>query len=406
MRELLSLRTVGLTGGALAIQATITMASLTLAMLAADPRSGYEVSKSIVGLYTSSVYFGAATGAMFSGGFVARFGPVRVSQFSLLSACIGLIVLSFGPIWLALLFAVFIGLGYGPANPAASEMLSRNTPQKYRPLIFSIKQTGVPIGAGAAGFAVPFLLNHMDGASSVAVIASLSAILILLFQPWRERIDTGRRPDAMIGFSEVKASLKMVMSHPNLRLLAAASFGFAIIQLSIGAFMVLYLTEAIGLSVLEAAGVYAIIQAFGVGGRIAWGAILVRIGAEKGMAMLAFLAVLMSVGSALAAVMTGAWPMPLIIAVCALLGVSAVGWNGIFMAEVATQAPPDQTAAATGISIGCTFSGVVIGPFIFGLLADVTGSYAMGFGLLAAVTGVAAIAIYLAHRRNLAAAVA
>jgi MFS family permease len=400
MRDLFALRTVGLTGGALAVQATITMASLTLAMLAADPRSGFDVSRSFVGLYTSSVYFGAATGAMFAGGFVARYGPMRVSQFSLFSACVGLVALSFGSLWLALVFAVFIGLGYGPANPAASELLARHTPKAYRPLIFSLKQTGVPIGAGAAGFAVPFLLDRTDGQTAVLVIASLSAVLVLAFQPWRERFDTGRKSDAMIGFREVQASLAMVMSYPNLRLLAAASFGFAIIQLSIGAFMVLYLTEAIGLGVYEAAGVYAVIQACGVGGRIAWGAILVRIGAEKGMAMLAFLAVLMSAGSALAAIMTGAWPMPLILAVCALLGVSAVGWNGIFMAEVANQAPPDKTAAATGISIGCTFSGVVIGPFIFGLLADLTGSYTTGFGVLAVLTAIAAAALYLAYRRN------
>lgn len=400
MRDLFALRTVGLTGASLAVQATITMASLTFAMLAADPRSGFDVSRSIVGLYTSSVYFGAATGAMFAGGFVARYGPIRISQFSLLSAFVGLVALSFGSIWLALIFAVFIGLGYGPANPAASELLGRHTPKQYRPLIFSFKQTGVPIGAGAAGFAVPFLLGYMDGQSSILAIASLSAVLIFAFQPWRERFDTGRRPDAMIGFREVQASLIMVMSYPNLRLLAAASFGFAIIQLSIGAFMVLYLTEAIGLSVYQAAGVYAVIQAFGVGGRITWGALLVRIGAEKGMLMLAFLAVLMSTGTALAAVMTGAWPMPLILAVSALLGVSVVGWNGIFMAEVANQAPPDKTAAATGISIGFTFFGVVFGPFIFGLLADLTGSYVLGFGVLALMSAVAALALYTTYRRN------
>ena len=86
MNGLFSLRTIGLTSGALAVQATITMASLTLAMLAADPRSGFDISRSLVGLYTSSVYLGAAIGAMLAGGFVARYGPIRVSQFSLFSA--------------------------------------------------------------------------------------------------------------------------------------------------------------------------------------------------------------------------------------------------------------------------------------------------------------------------------
>ncbi|MEQ8708182.1 MAG: MFS transporter [Rhodospirillales bacterium] len=400
MNGLLSLRTIGLTSGALAVQATITMASLTLAMLAADPRSGFDISRSLVGLYTSSVYLGAAIGAMLAGGFVARYGPVRVSQFSLFSAMVGVAALAFGNIWIALPVAFFIGLGYGPANPSASELLARHTPKAYRPLIFSLKQTGVPIGAGAAGLCVPLLLGYMSGAETALIIAGFSGVLVLLFQPWREQFDTGRNPAAAIGYQEVRESMAMVMSYPNLRLLAAASFGFAIIQLSVGAFMVLYLTEAIGLTVIQAGGVYAVIQACGVVGRIAWGAILVRIGDEKGMAMLAFLALLMAIGSGCAAIMNGGWPMPAIISVCALLGFSAVGWNGIFMAEVANQAPADKTAAATGISIGCTFSGVVVGPVIFGILADLTGSYAVGFSALAILTGIAAIVLYTAYRRT------
>ncbi len=44
------------------------------------------------------------------------------------------------------LCALFLGIAYGPYNPASAHVLADITTDQSRPLVFSIKQLGVPIG--------------------------------------------------------------------------------------------------------------------------------------------------------------------------------------------------------------------------------------------------------------------
>ena len=54
--------------------------------------------------------------------------------------------------------------------------------------------------------------------------------------------------------------------------------------------------------------------------------------------------------------------MWLLLAVIGLFGASAVGWDGVYLAEVARQAPPSQASVVTGGTLFITFRGVVLGP--------------------------------------------
>ena len=44
--------------------------------------------------------------------------------------------------------ALLIGIAYGPSPVASSHILARLTPPAWMNLVFSAKQTGVPIGGG------------------------------------------------------------------------------------------------------------------------------------------------------------------------------------------------------------------------------------------------------------------
>ncbi|MDH4182411.1 MAG: MFS transporter, partial [Betaproteobacteria bacterium] len=80
---------------------------------------------------------------------------------------------------------------------------------------------------------------------------------------------------------------------------------------------------------------------------------------------------------------TAAWPVdasvwPLFV-VLALFGASAIGWNGVMLADVARLSPPGRAGAITGATSFVTFAGVVCGPSVFSLLAATAGSYRAGF---------------------------
>jgi MFS-type transporter involved in bile tolerance (Atg22 family) len=79
-------------------------------------------------------------------------------------------------------------------------------------------------------------------------------------------------------------------------------------------------------------------------------------------------------------------------------GATAIGWNGVQLAEVARRAPPGQAGAVTGACGVITFSGVVLGPPLFAALAAATGSYRNGFLLLAALCVAGSLGLLVPRR--------
>jgi hypothetical protein len=79
-------------------------------------------------------------------------------------------------------------------------------------------------------------------------------------------------------------------------------------------------------------------------------------------------------------------------------GIFAVtSWNGVYLAEVATLAPPDRVGEATSGSTFCTFIGYVVSPTLFAAIVAATGSYPGAFLLTAALPLTAALALIKRH---------
>ena len=98
-----------------------------------------------------------------------------------------------------------------------------------------------------------------------------------------------------------------------------------------------------------------------------------------------------------AALFSPQWPLASIFAVAVVLGATAIGWNGVYLGEVARLAPPGLAGQATGGCLFFTFVGVVVIPFLFGWLQRVTGSYAACFAAAGAVCIVVAVLLAIAR---------
>jgi MFS family permease len=66
-------------------------------------------------------------------------------------------------------------------------------------------------------------------------------------------------------------------------------------------------------------------------------------------------------------------------AVLVVFGATAIGWNGVYLSEVARQAPPGMASVATGGTLAVTFLGVVFGSPLVGWISNATGTYRSGF---------------------------
>ena len=217
-------------------------------------------------------------------------------------------------------------------------------------------------------------------------------MVALLAQPLRAPLDDDRDRTARLSAAALVNGLALVMRSPPLRTMALVSFFYSGMQMSVAGFIVAYLHTEIGLGLVAAGTALTVASVAGVIARISWGSISDRTGAPR--ATLALIGFLMAGASVVAALFTASWPMLAILAVSAALGATAIGWNGVYLSEVARLAPPGEAGRATGGCLFFTYVGVVILPFLFGWLQRASGSYAVCFVVAAIVC--AAVALLLA----------
>lgn len=382
----------------LAIQALVAMAVFTVPAMAPAVAARLEVSPSLVGGYVAVVYLGATISSLVSGPLVLRFGAVRVSQWGLVACALGLVLTSVASGAVGAALAAFVtGLGYGPITPASSHLLARSTPPSRVSLVFSVKQTGVPLGGVLAGALVPPIAVANGVQVALWAVCAGCLLCAALAQALRREFDADRQPGEAIGFADLGGPLRLVLGHPELRRLAAVSFVFSAIQMCLAAYLVTYLTAELDHSLVAAGVALSVAQVGGVVGRVLWGWVADRW--IRPAVMLASLALLMALCSAALAAMAVETPAKLVLALLAVFGASATGWNGVYLAEVARQAPAGLAGTATGGSLAFTFVGVVLGPLLFGGVSGLSETYRAGFAALALPALVCAVALARGFRR-------
>jgi MFS family permease len=354
---------------------------------AAAPMLG--VNAATVGYFVAVVYVGSMIGTVSAGGWVGRFGPIRVSQAGLILCALGLGAAATGLLPLVLLGALVVGLGYGPATPASSVILARAAPPGMLALTFSIKQTGVPLGTAIAGAAVPTLVLALGWQSAAVVIALACAAWAAALIPLRPVYDAGRNPAVAVSLRTALAPLGLIVRDRRLLGLSLVSFVYAGMQITLVAYLVTFLVDTFALSLVLAGMVMATSQLASVVARIAWGVFADRVATRR--ATLGLLGLGMGISASSAALATPSWPLWLLFAFAIAFGATAVGWNGVFLAEIARLAPPGRISDATGGSAFFTFLGVVATPPLFHAVLNATASYGVAYALF----GLPALAVGL-----------
>jgi MFS family permease len=383
----------------LLIQAMASMALLALPVMAPVAAKALAVSPALVGLYIAISYGGALMSTLLAGAVVARLGAIRVSQISLLVCALGLLLCAVP--WLPAVFmgAVLIGWGYGPITPASSHLLARTTAPHQMSLVFSIKQTGVPLGGMMAGAIVPLLLLAMNWQASLVVVAAACVLCSVMSQPLRAPLDADRKVGQPVTFqlASFAQPIRLVRAHRALATMAACSFVFSMVQLSLSTYLVTYLYDDLSYGLVGAGVALSFTQAGGVVGRVAWGYVADRcLGAPKTLALLGGVMALSALATAF---LTDTTPQLWVWVILTIFGASAIGWNGVYLAEVARQAPQGKASMATGGTLAFTYLGVVLGAPVFGALSSFFGTYRAGFLALMVASAVCGVVLLLKPRR-------
>jgi MFS family permease len=384
----------------LVVQSLASMAMIVPAVLAPIVAPDLGVKPQTIGIFVSACYLCAMLSGLLAPPLIARLGARRICQLVLVMSGAGLALGGLAALAVVPLAAFAIGSAYGMVNPVSSQMLAHTAPPRMMSLIFSIKQTGVPIGGAIAGALAPTLLIVI-GWPHTLVVFGIVCVLTALCLAAAPALEPARHHDAprfdfRAAVAGLSAPVHLALSTPRLRELSAISFIYAQGQLVLLTYLVSYLNLGLGFSLVSAGLIFSFAQGAGIVGRILWGAVADR--ALSPQRMLGVLGLMAALGGVGAALFTVAWPLAAIFFVCAVFGASAIGWNGVYLAEVARRAPQGQIGTATGGTQFFTFLGALSGPPLFALVISASGSYAWGFALFAVPPLIAGTVLLLARR--------
>jgi sugar phosphate permease len=364
------------------IQVAATAATMSPTVAAPEMILRLHLPSSAVGIFVACVYGCALMSSQFGVVLVQRWGPIRVSQVSLAMCAASLIVCSVPSSAAFFSGGCLLGIGYGCITPASAHILASTTSAKNYGLVFSVRQTGVPIGGAVAGAVVPLVLADAGLQAALSAVSLLCVVAAVLARPFGERLDADREAGAaMPDIGSLTRAIRFVWADPILRGLAWCSLCLSAVQVTVTAYLVTYLTAAAGWSLIAAGSALAVLQVSGAVGRIGWGVVADgKIGDRKTLMLLAFL---MTITVPLLAVIRNTTPQPMALLLLAVCGATAVGWNGVLTATFVRRVHPVQAALVTSGGLLFTYAGVMLGPIAFGALISWSGAWRLSFSALA-----------------------
>lgn len=357
-----------------AVQTLTAFSVAAFSVLAPVAAPDLGVPPARVGILVSIFFCAAIVSGLLSGALSRRYGPVATLRICVLLVAVGLGIGAGAHMVLIASYAILAGVAHGAVNPVSSQVLAQAVPPGQRSFMFSIKQTGVPMGSAVAGVLLPLLLLAMPWQQALICLAVASLCLLPGLRPFYMLFDGDRQATAPIRFTGVRESFSEIAANPRILQLVLAATVFAFVQLAVTTFLIIYLHIELGYSLVAAGAVFSAMSVASVVGRILWGWIADRTG--KPRKVLAALGFLMGACCLAGGLFSDAWPSWAVTAIAAIWGASAVAWNGVFLAEIARLSPPGKVAGMTSCVQAIFFTGSLVGTPVFGALADGVGSFA------------------------------
>jgi sugar phosphate permease len=284
---------------------------------------------------------------------------------------------------------VLAGCGFSAGNPATSRAVVEWFPAPQRGLAMGVKQTGLTLGGLGGALLLPPLASRAGwsaalGAAGLAALLGAAAVGFL-YRPAAALRSPG--PHGRPRLSE----LGPYLGRREVRTVLACGLALSMVQASVLAYLALFLRERLQLSAVSAGRYLALAQAGGAAGRVLLGFASDRWMGGRRRPGVVGAAVVAALGHVAFAV--GPGPPPLLAAVAWLAGAGAFGWVGLYFALVAEIGGARHAGLLTGVAVVAAWSGVLVGPPLFGVWLDVWNRWEPAWGALAVLSLLAAVAL-------------
>ncbi|MFD4144179.1 MFS transporter [Streptomyces sp. NPDC058572] len=338
------------------------------------------ISPTVLGL-TTTIGFGTAAVLSPTGGrLVDRIGPRRALVVLLMVSALALALIGAAPGAPLLLAAVALGgLPQALANPATNKAILASVPLDRRGAVTGMKQSGVQLGAFAAGLPLAALAGGLGWRGAVWTAAA-SALFTGL---WTLRALPSDPPPPSAGPRTPLVPRGLVAWLAVFSLLLGSGIA------SVNTYLALFGAQKLGMGPTAAAALVAVLGVAGIAGRVGWSK-------TAGPGRAEWLPGWLAAGSVMAAGLLAAalYAAPLAWVAAVAVGVFAVSGNAVSMVLVMQRAAPGRAGQDSALVAAGFFAGFAVGPPLFGLLAE-RGRYGAGW-LLVATEFAAACAVAVA----------
>jgi MFS family permease len=347
-----------------------------------------------IGVIGGTVWAGSLAFVLIGGFILDRLPPVRLFQIVLLASAIGLGLAMTGSTTLLFVGAFVIGVAYGPNVPAGSLVLAERMPRNRSGLLFSLKQGAVSIGNTLAGLILAPLAAYAGYRDAVLLAIVTGVIAALCLTPLARHLAVAaRRPVSRSLGTTIIAPLTQMIRSKGLPPRAVLAFAMASAQGITTNLLVAYLVTKIGLTLTVAGFVFAVLQCGGFLGRVLCGWLADVTGTPgRNLAIQA----LISAASMLALATLAVHETLIVVLPIALLtGISAFGWNGVFIAEAARLSPRGAVAETTAGAVSVIYLANMVAPASADIIISISHSWRLAFVVAACVAAGLGLAVIL-----------
>ena len=314
-----------------------------------------------------------------AGKFVDRVGGGSAMQVLLALSAAGFALTAIAPGFVVLLVAAAVGgAAQALANPSTNKVIAYRYEPDRRANVTGIKQSGVQFAIFFGGLSLPSMAEWLGWRWAIVTVVLTTIGVALWMRVVRQGISSGRGDAVTTGSRAFSGAVPWLTIY-GLLLGFSGSASF---------FLPLFAEEELGQSVRVGGLALALAGITAVFGRVLWARY-----AEKGSRYRRTLAVL----AALAVL--GMWSFTIadsslvfLYVGSVLMGAGASSWNSVGMLAVIDDSAATDTGTASGWVLLGFLVGLGIGPPIFGLTFDSTGSY-MTMWMIAAGVAAAAVAL-------------
>ncbi len=365
----------------------------------------FQISGTQAGLYATFFFFSGTLLAITSGRVVDRIGAKK----SLVGATLLIAILMFShtliPVFSIILFLAFLtGIGFSIITPAINKGVINLVPPEKRAVSIGIAQAGGGIGGILGASLLPFAGNIYGWRNALLIaagVAMLMALVLAVFYKPQNKKNTRVTERLKVPSGSFKEDFKKLITNPVLIFicLMGLAFGFTMGNMTIH--YTLFLTGDVELTPALAGFALSSFMFGGIVGQPSMGYLNDRFFSSNrrlGLTILGGTSSLMFfiIGTI---VYSGVLVYGSILVVSVIFGIFALAIPGLVFTTIGDVVDDKLIGTATGVTLVFIRTGVVVGPPLVGLIADIRGNYRVSWLLLSLSVFILTIVFFIGTKK-------